>query len=265
MIQQKGSILIFTIWVLVILAIFSVMLSARASSEISLAKYESNNIRAGYLAKAGVMKALAELVKEPNAYRRGIEPLIIGKDKVEYSVSDEGGRLNLNNSYLTETNLERMETELSMADKILKYKADKISKKGVGFEFMEELFLADDTMTKDIYSDIKDSVTIYGGANSKVNINTAGEKVLYAMTGDQSIVDEILEERKGVDGEEGTEDDGIKNISDIQGLTDQNLFTVEPYIFRVSAKVFLSGGETAIKISEAVIDKSGKIYYWKEE
>ena len=263
MTRQKGSILIFTMWVLVILVIFSIMLSHRASSEIALAKYESNNIRSGYLAKAGVMKALAELIKDPGSlYKHTVKELVIGKDRVEYDVFDEGARVNLNNSYLTKAHLERIGIDLSMADNILKYKADKISKKNVGFEFMEELFLADETMTKEIYSGIKDLVTVYG--NTSLNINTAAEKVLYAMIGDQAVVYDILEKRKGADGEEGTEDDGIKNISEIQGLTDQNLFTVMPDIFHVSTRVFLSGGETAVKVLDAVIDIKGKIYCWKE-
>ena len=42
-----------------------------------------------------------------------------------------------------------------------------------------------------------------------MNINTAAENTLYAMIGDWGVVNEILEKRKGDDGEEGTEDDGV--------------------------------------------------------
>ena len=66
--NKRGSILIFTLWVLIILVVLSLILSRRASTDIKLAKYESDNIKATYLGRAGVMKMLAELMKDTNSY-----------------------------------------------------------------------------------------------------------------------------------------------------------------------------------------------------
>lgn len=260
MIRKKGSILIFTLWVLVILAILSIALSRGASSDIRLARYEADNIKAAYLTKAGVMKMLAELVKDENAYRGESKELILRNDRVVYGAFDETGRLNLNSASLQKEYLTRLGIESFVAENILEYK--KIHNKD--FEFMEELFLVKD-MTPEAYSLIKNLATVYAAANSRLNINTASQEVLYAMIGDWGVADDILEKRKGEDGEEGTEDDGIKNISEIQGLDDPTLFSLTSDVFRIWAKAFLSGNEEPLKTAKAVVDKkSGKIYYWKE-
>jgi len=214
--MKKGSILIFTLWVLIILAIFSVMLSRRASTDIRLAKYESNNIKATYLARAGVMKMLAELTKDENLsydslnedWNRGKDnpkELILMKDTVFFGASDESSRLNLNSPNLQIEQLVRLGMDEDISQKVLEYK----DKKGEeGFEYMEELFLVEG-MTRHFYLTIKDSVTIYRGTEVQVNINTAKGEVLEAIIGDYNIVQEILDYRSGGDGEEGTEDDGI--------------------------------------------------------
>lgn len=271
---QKGSILIFTLWVLIILAILSIILSYRASSDVKLAKYESDSLKATYLAKAGVLKMLAELVKDDNPYgtlnedwNRGIDNpknLTLMNDTVLYGASDENRRLNLNSPTLDRGQLVSLGIDDLTAQDILDYKGTKGAK---GFEFIEELFLVDG-VTRDIFLQFQDYVTIYRGDDSKVNINTAGQGVLEAVVGDSSMVLNILEYRRGQDGEEGTEDDGIfkhsSDISMISGL-DPGLFTVDSDIFRIWAQVILVGRGEIVKRVEAVVDKgTAKIYHWKE-
>ena len=104
--KNKGSILIFTLWVLIILAILSIVLSRRASSDISLSRRESRSIKATYFAKAGIFKMLAELTKDTDTYNslngdwnrneENPKELMLGNDTVLYGASDEGARLNLN-------------------------------------------------------------------------------------------------------------------------------------------------------------------------
>jgi len=271
--REKGSILIFALWVLVILTIFSIVLSRRASSDIKLAKYESGNIKATYLVRAGVMKMLTGLTRDTNSYdslnedwnrdNENPKELTFGSDAVFYGASDESSRLNLNSAILTRQHLLRLGIDDSIAGRILEYRNEKGAK---GFEFMEELFLVED-MTHELFSTIKDSITIYRGTDSKVNINTASEEALDAILGDQALVYQILEYRKGPDGDEGTEDDGIfRDASDIgmfEGL-DPALFSVESSVFRIWAESSSSEDKKISKSVEAVVDTSGKIYHWKE-
>ncbi len=273
MTRQKGSILILTLWILILLVILSISLSRRAASDVKLARHESRSLKATYLARAGVMKMLAEIARDANSYdslneawRRGEgdpKKLTLRDDTVFYGASDEDSRLNLNSNTLQEAQFTRLGMDGYIARKILDYR----NKKGVeGFEFIEELFLVED-MTREVFSLIRDSVTIHRGADARVNINTASEKVLDAVLGDWGLVQDVLEYRRGPDGNQGTEDDDIfrdaSDISMIAGL-DPALFSVQSSCFRIWAKSFFSEDKESFRGIEAVIDRTGKIYHWKE-
>lgn len=60
-------------------------------------------------------------------------------------------------------------------------------------------------------------LTTYG--DGQVNVNTANREVLMTVPDmDEAIVDDILERRPGVDGEDNTIDDGIKDLGEISGM-----------------------------------------------
>ena len=281
MIRQKGSILIFTLWVLIILSILSIVLSFRASSDIKLAKYEADNIKGSYLAKAGVMKMISELMKDANDYDSLNESwnttreFHLGKDTVFYRASDEMAKLNLNGAGLTKDNLIWLGVDDALpglSEKIIAYRGTKGDK---GFEFMEELFLVEG-MTRDIYSEIKDMVTIYRGNEFKININTANEEALKAVIEDDSLLSDIMEFRIGPD-EEDMGDDGIFTSGNFSVVFEdfgvdsdtivnyqESKFVFKSNFFRIWAQYFLTEDETTFKVIEAVVDRSGKIYYWKE-
>lgn len=268
--MKKGSILIFTLWVLIILAILSIMLSRRATTDMKMARYESRNMKAYYLAKAGVIKMIAELIKDKNAYdslgedwntgKDNPMELILGDDRILYGASDEMARLNLN--ICSVENLEDLGIGGDIAEKILKYKTRHDKK----FEFMEELFLIEEGMTRDDYSRIKDLVTIYRGFEPRVNINTASETVLRAVIEDEKeyLVPIILEYRRENDGifEDVNAINGVEGLGEL----DENLFTVKSDIFRIWAQSILSGDEEITKEVEAVINRNspGKFLHWKE-
>ncbi len=275
--KDKGSILIFTLWVLIILAILSIVLSRRASSDISLSRRESRSIKATYFAKAGIFKMLAELTKDANTYNalngdwnrneENPKELMLGGDTVLYGASDEGARLNLNAIDLKIEQLVALGIDENIAEAVVKYKDQK--KDNNGFEFIEELFLVEG-MTRETFSAIKESASVYRNKNSKININTAKEEVLAAVIGDEGLVQDVLDYRRGLDGEDATDDDGIfRDASEItvniQGL-DPALFIVKSDIFRIWSKSISSDNEEIFKRAEAVIDRqSGKIYHWKED
>ncbi len=55
------------LWVLAILVIFAVGLGHRAAISLRLARYQRDRLKAGYLAKAGINRAIAELDKGANS------------------------------------------------------------------------------------------------------------------------------------------------------------------------------------------------------
>lgn len=277
--NNRANILIFVLWVLVILSLFSIAISYNSAADIKLARYESDSIKSLYLAKAGIAKMMAELNKDKNNYTGLNEDwnkkkeFRFGGGKVVYSASDESARFNLNSPNLNKDHLIRLGLNEDVSLRLLDYKTGKEEK---GFEFIEELFLIDG-VTRDIYLRIKDYVTIYRGTDSRININTAGENVLRIVLGDDSIINRIIEFRQGDDAESGTNDDGVftednfsavfKNfgVTPEAVLNYQALFSVKSDFFRVAAEASFSEDKNQARRVVAVMGRSGKIYYWKEE
>jgi type II secretory pathway component PulK len=275
--KNNGSILIFVFWVLIILSLLSIAVSYKYSGDIKLAKYESENIRALYLAKAGVAKEIAELNKDRNNYDSLNEDW--GKEKefkfgggeVVYRAFDEEARLNLNSPYLKKGHLVLLGLNDVLSQAVLDYKAEK------GFEFMEELFLVNG-MTRGIFLKIRDCATIYRGNDPRVNINTADENILnIVLNGDSLLVNKIIAYREGNDGKISTEDDGIfrednfASVFENFGITPdsitnyQALFSVRSDFFRIKASASFADNKNIVRSIETVIDRNGKTLSWKEE
>lgn len=267
--DRKGSILIFALWVLTILVVFTIVTSYRASTDIKLAKYESESIRSFYLAKAGVIKMIAALNRDTSLYDSlneewtGKKEFKLGEGLAYYFAMDESGRLNLNGTRLSTENLVRLGLGDNLAQSIIEHRDKKPDKK---FEFMEELYLVSG-MKRDSYEAIMDFITIYRGVDSNVNINTAGKETLFAILGDDYLVNRIIDYRNGYDGKVGTEDDGLfqdtADISKIDGV-DPALFSIKSDFFRIISEAGFSEDNSIIKKITAVVDKTGNIYYWKE-
>ena len=268
--NEKASVLILVLWVLIILSLLSMAVSSRSSSDIKLAKYEADGIKSLYLARAGVAKAIAELKKDNSIFTslnqdwNKESEFSFGGGTVKYRVSDEEGLLNLNGQGLKKEHLEGLGMDGILSERVMNYRIRKAEK---GFEFIEELFLAEG-MTRDAYLEIAPHVSIYRENDSSlVNINTASESVLMAVTGNAIMTESIIDHRKGDDGVEGTEDDGIfqnnSDISMIEGL-DPSLFSIKSDFFRITAEASFSEDKKSAKVVTAVVDRAGKVYYWKE-
>ncbi len=63
-IGRKGSVLMISLWILVILVIFAFSLGYRASMSLKLARYQRDMLKADYLGRAGVNKALSVLKED---------------------------------------------------------------------------------------------------------------------------------------------------------------------------------------------------------
>jgi general secretion pathway protein K len=111
-------------------------------------------------------------------------------------------------------------------------------------------------------------LTTYG--DGRVNVNTASREVLMTVPGiDEEIVDEIIEKRPGLDGEQNTIDDGIEDLGQIPGLTPEvsaRLTTTERKYIRVisigDVHDVRAGIWAIIQVAEG-----GKVtpVFWREE
>ncbi|TRZ51343.1 MAG: hypothetical protein D4S01_04980 [Dehalococcoidia bacterium] len=88
--------------------------------------------------------------------------------------------------------------------------------KGAKFEVAEELLLVRG-MTEEVFSKIKDIITLYD--TKSININTAGFNVFYALGLNKSLSKRVIEYRKGKDFISGTDDDKIfKTVNDLRNI-----------------------------------------------
>lgn len=150
--------------------------------------------------------------------------------------------------------------------------------KDADFDVLDEVLLVKG-MTEEIFTKIKDDMTIYG--NGKVNINTAPRAVLLALGISSDIVDKIIHFRYGEDGILGTLDDGTfdtpanvvpklsqathlsdSDISQLSTIVDQNLTTQSENFMIQSAAQLNNRKKTAMVTS--VVNREGKILYWQE-
>jgi type II secretory pathway component PulK len=108
---------------------------------------------------------------------------------------------------------------------------------------------------------IEELLTVWG--DGKVNLNTASIDVLlsYAEYEDWELAS-VLEARLGEDGEEGTADDGIKNLGDIGADADK--FKLQSEYVKVTSIADVFGSQYQI---EAILFMQGRdavVVYWKE-
>ncbi|MBL7156750.1 MAG: general secretion pathway protein GspK [Candidatus Omnitrophica bacterium] len=143
------------------------------------------------------------------------------------------------------------------------------------FELVEELLLVKG-ITREIFNEIKDNVTVY--TEGKININTASREVLNAILNDEgdaypNLADKIIHYRRGFDGKETTKDDRpIKDLGTIPNVEpgeSARLTQVADYfIFKADNFRITSHGEVHKigKIITCVVGRENEeIKYYHEE
>ncbi|MBN1913544.1 MAG: general secretion pathway protein GspK [Candidatus Omnitrophica bacterium] len=150
--------------------------------------------------------------------------------------------------------------------------------KDADFEFSEEILLVKD-MNAEIFSRIKDYITIFG--SGKINVNTAPEVTLLSLGLPSHVVDYILSIRSGDDREEGTEDDivfestsGIistikqfydlsqQDVAVIQAAIEQKGLVTKSVFFMASCRARLFNRKN-YQDSYCVMNNKGKILSWR--
>ncbi len=330
--NDSGIIIIIVLWAMVILTTLVVSLGRNTSIELSLTKYALGDLKAKYLAWAGLNFAMNQIKIDSddqlsnsfdNLYYCAIsssqedstEQLFkhkelgqgyfdiryvykgsSGAQKLDfYGMQDEERKINintLNNVAILNSLLEILGVDATTAQtisySILDWKdADKdLSQNNFGaedeyytgqtpsyhcknapFDSLEELLLVRG-MTKEIYSKVKDYLTVFPKDGPFViNFNTASKTVLQSVarwgisqspTNDvadaDSLVDNILRYRAGDDLEDGTKDDRSINVGQF-GL---GLNAKEGFLFSVISQM---GNEKSnyIRVSVLGVDNASHV------
>jgi len=225
--------------------------------------------------------------------------------KVYYGLSDEESKLNLNTVtvdvlvYIFEEVVKTTSQEAAdLADAIIDWRDEDddpedngaessyyggldggYASKNANFDVVEELLLVKG-MTQEIYDLVSSYFTVYG--DGKVNLNTAGIKVLESLGMRTSLAENVIRFREGDDGVIGTEDDNAFNsTSDAPSLLSGqvSLNAEELNEFTAIAEGDLAGvvsdnfrGISAGSLQELelstsivfVINRDEQIRYWKE-
>ena len=153
--------------------------------------------------------------------------------------------------------------------------------KNGNFQVAEELLLVKG-MTPEIFSEIKDIITVYG--TQRVNVNTASFNCLYALGLSSSLCERIIKFRQGSDGLTGTEDDFIFNSPDelrnigplfteeatqINSLISRDMLTQKSDVFRINSLGQFkdergSRARGIICVLKRKQEKGPQILYWHE-
>lgn len=151
--------------------------------------------------------------------------------------------------------------------------------KNADFQVLNELLLVKG-MTPEIFSRLRDYITIYG--DGRVNINTASKAVLLATGLSDDIVEKILTYRQGNDKVAGTADDNIFDVpAGIVAVLSQAYDLSESQAAAISAVVQPRLGTNAnyfmIHVharlphkkyrahAACVVNRQGKILFWQEQ
>lgn len=283
--NEKGVILIITLWVLAILGLLAISFSHQMRIEIKLTKFQVDSLRALYLANAGINYAIAKLKKDTNLYDALNEDwaskgeVEVEKGKFSFYIEDEERKINLNTA--PKSILEKLGLAEEVVCNIIDWRdtddnmtlpagaEDEYYQtlnlpyhcKNTSFESLEELLLVKG-MTKEIlYGEggISQWITVYG--KGVVNINTASKRVLSALLNER-LAQNIINARRGLDGKEGTEDDKIYTTT-TEFSQIKNLITTDSNYFRINATGIVN--KVVRKITAVIEMETGKIKYWKEE
>jgi len=318
--NARGSIFIITLWSLCLLSILAVGLGNKVSQDINVASYFQNKPQAQYLAEAAIKRAQVVLEDDTNSFdclnefwstgrysddgESVFKEAELGNGVYSIGMVDEDRKVNINTA--SRDVMERLfriasGTDIDDAHIIASsivdwrdtdsnpleggaensfYKQLEISYecKDGNFQVLEELLLVR-RMTNDVFLKVKDFITVYG--DGKININTAGYEVLYALGMNDALVDKIIFYRRGDDGIAATEDDNIlKNLSNIANdlkegvglgeeelnkiveLTSAGLLTVSSRNFSINAEGKI--GRRRERIG-CIVDREKKVKYWREQ
>ncbi|UCB57599.1 MAG: general secretion pathway protein GspK [Candidatus Omnitrophota bacterium] len=316
---KKGSILILTLWTLSFLTIFAVGVAFSAGSQLRLASHLQERLKLYYLAKAGIEKGIIELKGDITPKYDSLNERWAKSDEyfkelpldggyITFSLTDESSKININKApvEILKSMLENIagldsDTASDIANAIIDWRdldvfvssggAEDIYYEGLKvpypcksgeFQRVEELLLVKE-MTPEVFSKIRDVITIYG--DGKVNINTAPERTFGALGMSSDLAERIIEFRQGKDLLDGTGDDVIfntvgeirnigplfiKEADEINRLTSLDALSIKSDFYRIESSGILKKGERSLQrnitcVVQRFSKKPAQILYWHED
>ncbi|MFA5115753.1 MAG: hypothetical protein WC486_00540 [Candidatus Omnitrophota bacterium] len=143
------------------------------------------------------------------------------------------------------------------------------TRKDAKFDVFDELMLVKG-VDQALLSRIKDYVTVYPVSNSaKVNVNTAGPAVLYALGFAESEAADIVSYRAGEDGIEGTGDDVVLNdvsFADFLSVLPEDRRSLVGYgsdCYRIISTGYSANNNVSRTVTAVVCGEN--ILFWGEE
>ena len=271
---DRGSVLIICMWVLVFFAILSAGLFSIISSQIKTVRAVEDRFFSQWLARSAAVYAQNGIKNDQTGYDTLFElrqdtQVQLGLGRFVYELIDQESRININTS--SANVIARLPGfDLSLAEDVM---ASALRP----FHIKEEV-LSVEGVSRETFDKFKDFITVH--SSGRVNINTAPAEVLEALGMDESLVSAVCEFRKGPDGEEATEDDGIfqtrdgitetlnsfrslslPQVAEITNLVSQDKLAVEGENFCLAAQAYIID-RPAVRY-EIIMDKD-KIEEWRE-
>jgi DNA uptake protein ComE-like DNA-binding protein len=207
--HKKGSILILCLWALATLSILSLGLAGFVFQQIRFSSLFIRQTASLPMGKAAVLRIFEDRKKDTTAEYDSFEEitgenvqLLCDNVAYKYYLSEkktiDGKEMFIDEGALVNINLASSEIlkKLPGLNEDLAKKITESNRKP--FTRKEEVLLVEG-ITKDIYNQFKDYVTVYG--TGKININTVSSQVLSALGLDDELIDMImryrLEEKEG--------------------------------------------------------------------
>ncbi len=263
--NEDGIALIITLLVVTLLTALIVEFAYSARVNLSAAGNFRDKQKAYYLAKSGV-NFIAGMLRDnyskskKDDLNQMLPPVTVGDGIVSLKVFDEAAKINIKAiDAKTKARLER----LFEIKGISAYLLDSIFERG-SYNLVSELRLAKG-MTDEIYDKIKDYLTVY--SDGKININTAGDIVLRAMSSDvtEDLAQRIISYREKNRFEKNTD---LKNVV---GISDAIYASVQSDIDVKSDNYSIISTGTVNEVAntiEAVLMRSGPNItrrYWRSQ
>jgi type II secretory pathway component PulK len=238
--DRRGIAMLSALGVLVILGLLSNAFSAHMRLAYAYAMRDAQDLKAQYLAVAGIQDAIARLkVDSPmvdayvDTWWPGHTPELapLGKGGYTLRVEDESARINV------------LEVSAQMLGAVLGGDKEALAAV-VQYRSSNRLFTIEDLGGASLGADPLSRLIALGTTlgDGKININTAHADVIAALPGmDANAAQMVMEFRAGTDGVEGTNDDFVfavpEDLAKVPGLTQLRTAPAIPLV-KVNTNIF---------------------------
>ena len=271
---SKGTVLVISLWMLMIFSIFAIGLYKLISSQVRIVQRLEHFILSEHAARSICLYTRFYLDSDESDY-----------DTIYELNTEKTGEFGiLNYSYILQDQESKINVNTMSSDVLKRLPGlnedivDAITESPLSPFYVKEELLLLDEINEELFAEFSEYITTYG--NGKININTASREILIALieTEASGVVDIIMAFRAGLDGEEGTEDERIFESKSgiLTTLQEFETLFLEQQTQLISAMSLLDvkGEVFSLQINTEVLGKKAmeydiimdneKIFQWKE-